>query len=156
MLFNLYLDYVLRVFIDKCQKIYIAFSTFQYRILDAARNNKRNRTDYRGTATNIGSAYADDLQFFFEDANNLTMGANLLNNVFKRFGLNINASKTKTMIIINSTQKEYPETVCKLGEKPLENVKTFKCLGNEIEYNQPKIGSAELNNRINSAKQICS
>jgi len=35
-----------------------------YRIIDAARNNKRNK-NYSGTIFNAGSVYADDLVLFF-------------------------------------------------------------------------------------------
>jgi len=40
-LFNLYLDYVLRVYFDLCDQNQIKFHTTSYRIIDAARQNKR-------------------------------------------------------------------------------------------------------------------
>lgn len=52
LLFNLFIDYVLRVFLDKCKKEKVPFAKYDFRILDAARQNRRIHDDYRGTATN--------------------------------------------------------------------------------------------------------
>ena len=39
-----------------------------------------------------------------------------------------------------------------LHNKPIENVKQFRYLGNEIKFNEPKTGDAEINLRISLAE----
>ena len=51
LLFNLYLDYVLRIFVDTCTKNQIKFHTTPY-IVDTARSNKRDKS-YSGTLMNV-------------------------------------------------------------------------------------------------------
>ena len=78
LLFNLYLDYVLRIFQDTCTKNQIKFHTTPYRVVDTAKSNKRDES-YSSTLMNVGSAYADDLVIFFSDNESLQDGINTLN-----------------------------------------------------------------------------
>ena len=83
MLFNLFLDYVLRIFLLMCDESRIKVHETPYRILDAARRDKRNR-NYFGTLVNVGSAYADDLVLFFDDHVSLQNELDTLNNAFMK------------------------------------------------------------------------
>ena len=46
----------------------------------------------------------------------------------------------------------YPNSILKIDETPLNNVKSFRYLGVWSDYNDIHIGETELNHRINSAK----
>ena len=69
----------------------------------------------------------------------------ILNETLKQCHLQIIIGKTNTMIV-NSYQHHfpYPDTVCKLNEKPIENVKKFRYLGDDFQYDQPNTGDAEV------------
>ena len=130
LLFNLFIDYTLRIFFDKCKNENVKFVKNDYSIFDSARQNKRIRNDYYGTATAKGSGYVDDIVNFFEIADDLQNPLLILNNVFERFGLQINCSKTETMIINFLGQEgTYPQSICSLRGTKINNVKTFKYLG---------------------------
>ena len=88
-LFYLYLDYVLRIFLEACWVNQIEFYTTPFRIMDIARINKLDK-NYSGTVINAGTAYADDLVLFFPDNANLRNGINVLHSTFTDFGLTIN------------------------------------------------------------------
>ena len=128
LLFNLYLDYVMRVFFENCKEQNIKFPKFDFRITDAARQNRRLR-DYQGNTENRGSGYADDIELFFHTAEDLQRAVTKLESLFEQFGLNINAKKTVTMIInFKGEDKNYPQSICSLGNLTLDNVKRFKYL----------------------------
>ena len=127
LLFNLFIDYTLRIFFDKCKNENVKFVKYDYRIIDSARQNKRIRNDYYGTATIKGSGYADDIVNFFETADDLQKALLILNNVFESFGIQINCSKTETMIINFLGQEgTYPQSICSLKGTKINNAKTFK------------------------------
>ena len=150
MLFNLYLDYVLRVYLNNCMKTNIKFHQLQYRINDAARINKRDK-DYKGNFVNVGSAYADDVALLFEDTDNLQQGLHILNKTFEEFGLTINKFKTKTMILNFRSNTAYPSTICSVGGTNIDNVETFTYLGQKINFRQTNVGEEEICNQIHSA-----
>ena len=100
--------------------------------------------------------YADDVEIFFETAVDLQKALSLLDKIFKRFNLNINVSKTKTMIFNfgcnDKVQISYPESFASLSDKSVENVKSFKYLGDLIKYNESSTGDAEIELRITLAE----
>jgi len=102
------------------------------------------------------SGYADDLELYFEDISSLQKGLNLLNETFIRFHLQINISKTKTMIInyryLNPEEETYPETIANLNGQTVENVKDFRYLGDDIKFNEPSTGDTEIDLRITIAE----
>ena len=53
-------------------------------------------------------------------------------------------------MIVNSHQHNasYPDTICSLNGKPIENVEKFRYLGDDIQYDQPSTGDAEVDLRI--------
>ena len=56
--------------------------------------------------------YADDILVLFEDIVSLKKGIHILNKTFKRFRLEVNPKKTKTMIMNQQLDhEEYPESI---------------------------------------------
>ena len=50
-------------------------------------------------------------------------------------------------------EMSYPDTVCNLNGNPIENVKKFRYLGNDIQYDQSSTGDAEVDLRIAVARE---
>ena len=98
------------------------------------------------------SDYADDLELFFEDEDNLQKGLDLLDETFRRYHLSINITKTKTMIInyryVNNDISMYPNSIVSLRNKTIENVNIFRYLGDDIKFDEPSTGDAEIDLRI--------
>ena len=110
MLYNLYIDYVMRIFINASQKQNIRFLKLNY-IPSSASNTGRDTT---GVQIVYWSGYADDLLLFFEDEQSLCNGVQLLDEIFDRYRLAINVTKTKSMILKNQyRQMDYPTSISK-------------------------------------------
>ena len=156
-LFNLYMDYVMRVFMDTCDRENIKFLKLNYRVPPSATTREeRYANTYRGNHRADWTGYADDLTLMFDDVDNLQKGINVLDETFKRFHLSINISKTKTMIVnhhyLPNVNSAYPKSISTLNSVPIENVKTFRYLGDEIKYDEPSTGDAEIELRIDVAE----
>ena len=95
MLYNLLMDYVMRVYIDKCKQDGIKFLNLKYEIPEDA--TKRN-IETHGFHILDWIGYADDLTLMFEDLKSLQKGLAILNKTFERFGLTINTSKQKQLL----------------------------------------------------------
>ena len=153
-LFNLYIDYVMRVYLKECDDNGIRFMKLSYCIPQAA--SKKSKKSPLGTYsehTIDWLGYADDLALFFMDERSLRCGIHLLNKVFKRFHLSINVSKTKTMILnYNADPSNYPVTISSLDGVAVDNVKVFRYLGCNICWNEFNTGDVELNLRIDCAE----
>ena len=111
---------------------------------------------YQGEHDVDWSDYADDLELFFENLQDLQKGLEILHSVFTWFGLTVNIKKTKTMIFNYEGESEneiYPESIVTLQNQSIENVTTFRYLGDGIKFNEPSTGEAEVNLRISLAKQ---
>ena len=81
--------------------------------------------------------YADDLVLSFDDKKSLQKGIAILDEVFTRYRLSINTSKTKSMILNQQYQEqEYPTSIASLRGEKLENIKSYKYLGCEIKYDE--------------------
>ena len=150
-LYNLYMDYVMRVFVQECIKHGIKFFKTKYCIPGhAVSSQSKNRFGKYGSQTIDWVGYADDLVIFFDSVEDLKKGMRILNETFVRFNLEINAKKTKTMIL-NFTGENYPQKIIKLNETYIDNVKTFCYLGSQINFKQPGTGEEEINLRVDSA-----
>ena len=102
----------MRIYTHQCEEEDIKLIT-SYRIRSTATPREGRRMEsYRGEHTIDWIGYADDLELYFEDVTNLQNWITLLNDAFNCYHLQINVSKTKTMIAnyryINSNEEIYP------------------------------------------------
>ena len=86
------MDFVMRIYHEECNNKGITFLKLKYNIPASAsytgKNAIRNFSlDWCG--------YADDLLLVFDNEDSLCKGANLLDEIFKRYKLSINISKIK-------------------------------------------------------------
>ncbi|MEO2222612.1 MAG: reverse transcriptase family protein, partial [Candidatus Poseidoniia archaeon] len=150
-LYNLYMDYVMRVFVKTCKQSGIKFFTSSYSIPRTALTSKnRFQLGKYGDETIDWIGYADDLVLLFPDKQNLIKGLDILNTTLQRYQLQINFGKTKTMIM-NFSGGEYPQSIANVNGVDIENVEVFRYLGCQIHYNQVGTGDEELNLRADSA-----
>ena len=155
-LFNLYIDFVMRVFLDKCCGVDdIQFFDYKYRINCRAITRKQ-RASMReknekswGLSSVCWSGYADDLVLYLKSMEGLKKCIKILDEIFTRFGLAINNTKTETMIL--NAANDVPKSIVSLRGLELKNVTIFKYLGAYIDSQQPNTGDSEINNRIQLA-----
>ena len=153
-LFNLYMDYALRVYKARCDAAGLDHLDISYTIPNECTNrDQRSRAPSRGKCTDDDSGYADDLGIHAWSSNDLEKRMVILHAVFKEFGLIINMIKTETMIWNwdDLVDGPYPENILSINGFLLNNVKHFKYLGVWNTYNDIHIGEKEVNNRKNSA-----
>ena len=87
----------------------------------------------------------------FDDKGSLQKDIMILNEIFTEYRLQINITKTITMIFNQQyTGEAYLDLISSINGKRIENVKTYKYLGSEIKFNETT-GSAELNLRSDAA-----
>ena len=152
-LYNLYMDYVMRVFLRECERKGIRFMKPKYSIPRSASATNDRALGIYGTNLVSWVGYADDIVLVFEDISNLQRGLDILNQTFKRFYLNINVTKTKSMIFnYDGLEDEYPGVICNLDGVDIDNVKMFIYLGANICYKDSLTGNGEINQRIESAE----
>ena len=151
MLYNLYMDFVMRIFVDACKDKQINFLQLRYCMPTSASRKDRILLGYH-TIDWIG--YADDLLIAFEDRKSLQNALDILNQTFSRFSLTINVSKTKSMIIKYQVEsQEYPTSISRLNGKDVENVRTFLYLGCNIKFDEAGVGDSEIEFRIECAER---
>ncbi len=159
-LFNLYIDFVMRVFLERCKKDKeIQFFNFKYRfnsrtVTRQERFKSRESNQKTEGSCNLPwSGYADDLILFLLDQVGLQKATCMLDEVFRSFGLTINESKTESMILNYKylSSEEYPESIVTLNGSSLRNVKEFNYLGAYLHHEEPNTGEVELNHRIQLA-----
>lgn len=146
-LFNLFIDFVMRIYLDSCKKEGIRFLKLHYSIPKYASNTERAAA---GSFVMDWMGYADDLLLMFEDRASLMRGLELLDSTFRRFHLEINIKKTKTMVL--NFQGNYPKTIVTLHGKPIDNVECFLYLGSSLTYNEASTGDTEINLRVDAAE----
>lgn len=153
-LFNLYIDYVIRIYLKKCKEnSSIRFIKLKYAIPQGASTKEPQiQLGMYGDHIIDWLGYADDLALFFMDRESLQQGLKLLDETFKRFHLAINVSKTKTMIMNFDEDGDYPTTISSLAESDVDNVKVFRYLGCNICWNEYNTGDSEVNLRIDCAE----
>ena len=89
--------------------------------------------------------------------NDLQKALAILHSVLSKFGLHINIKRTKTMIfnfkyVERNYNSTYPESIVTLEDQPIANVKQFRYLGNEVRFDEPSTGDAEIDLRISIAQ----
>ena len=132
------------------QRKNIKFLRLNYKIPESASSTGRTAT---GDFVLEWCGYADDLVLSFDDEKSLQKGIAILDEVFTRYRLSINTSKTKSMILNQQYQEqEYPTSIASLRGEKLENIKSYKYLGCEIKYDEPTTGTTELNMRSDAAE----
>ena len=137
LLYNLYMDYVMRVHIASAEERGIQFVKFKYRIRQTATTREQRMAfPSSGDQTLNWSGYADDLELFFEDEGNLDTALTLLDEIFSRFRLKINVKKTETMIFGHkyAGEDDYPGSIVSLNNTPVNNTEVFRYLGDNIHY----------------------
>ena len=150
MLYNLYMDFVMRIFTERCKERDVKFLELKYRIPDLASSTGKTTA---GTTIIDWCGYADDLLLVFDNRESLRKGISTLDEVFHSYRLKINIAKTKTMILNQEpNDQEYPKSISSLHGKPLENVETYRYLGSEINYKEPTTGPTELALRVDVAE----
>ena len=151
LLFNLFIDYVMRVFLEECKTQKVDFIKLKYSIPKEASNGTNSLVVY-GTHIFDWIGYADVLVIAFSDNQNLQIGLNILQSVFTRFGLAMIVGK-KTMIMnYNGEPEQYPSCIVKVDGEVVENVKVFKYLGSQVHYGQHTTGDTEITTRIDMAE----
>ena len=151
-LFNLYIDYIMRVFLSRARLKGIRFVKTIYSIPGIATlpKNEFDLGNYGESEFNwIG--YADDLVLAFDDMLSLEMGLKLLNCTLKEYGMNLNIGKTKTMIF-NFQGENYPPTLVSLDSQPIKNETAFQYLGSYVHREQTTTRDEELNLRTDSTE----
>ena len=150
MLYNLYMDYVMRKFLNACKTNKIKFVDLNFRIPATATASNKSRS---GESKTDWVGYADDLVLIFEDISSLRRALDLLTSIFDNYHLNLNTVKTKTMILNQQYMNSpYPNSIITTKGKPIENVKIFKYLGCQIKFDEPSTGKTELELRIDAAE----
>ena len=150
MLYNLFMDFVMRIFINECKKNDIKFLKCKFNIPESASHTGNQAI---GNFQIDWCGYADDHLLVFEDVNSLQRGVKLLHEIFERYRLKINISKTKTMVLNQQYEsKEYPQCISTLRGVNLANTKRYRYLGCEIKYDEPSTGETELNLRTDAAE----
>ena len=154
-LFNLYIDFVMRVFLEKSRDFEeIEFFEHKYRLnLRAISRNQRakmresNQQSW-GTSEIPWSGYADDLVLYLLSREGLQKSIEFLDKVFSCFGLAINTTKTERMVL---NVDDIPTTIANLRGTDLRNVSIFRYLGAYINCLEPSTGDSEVNQRIQLA-----
>ena len=95
LLFNLYIDYVMRVFLTECARQNIKFVKSKYVIPKSVSLTNSLFAEY-GEQKLDWVGYADDLLLAFVEQADLRKGLLILNDVFKRFGLKLNVGNSLT------------------------------------------------------------
>jgi len=104
-----------------------------------------------GVFDDSDDGYADDLAILSWSSEDLKIRVQVLNEVFKEFGLTINISKTETLIFNWDDDNTYPESILTIDGQSIKNSKTFRYLGVILQYNELAIGQEELSSRISAA-----
>ena len=146
-LYNLYMDYIMRVYEHRAKDLNLGIS-FQYRIKDQVR--KRGDKNYRGIGNYYWLGYADDLVIPASSKEKLQISADLLSELFSKFGLVISIDKTKSMIL-NYKGDVYPDSIISINGTLIDNVEYFKYLGAIMSYSEPGTSEKEIVQRIGMA-----
>ena len=131
-LFNLFGDYVLRVFDSKKEEMGIEGLAIPFKIPDTATNRaQKAESPANGTCNDDDCGYADDLGVICWNLSYLQGCMDALVKVFEEYGLTLNISKTETMILNHqiTPEENYPDSIIKINGKNIDNNTDFKYLG---------------------------
>ena len=91
-LYNLYMDYVMRIFMENAKEEKIMFISHNYRIPEYA---SITGAEMKGKDHVTWSGYADDLALYLDTNKDLDKASKLLDKVFDKYQLCINYKKLK-------------------------------------------------------------
>ena len=158
-LFCLYLDFVMRIFIDKCKTDpIIQFFKHQFMIPSNATDNSNLNSNLKDNMTEKElpwCGYADDIVLYLTSNCGLQNSIKKLDETFNNFYLKINVGKTKSMVAkykYLQTNTLYSKSIATLKGEKVENNQEFRYLGAQLHEDQPATGDLEIFNRIESAK----
>ena len=81
--------------------------------------------------------YADDIVLNFQDTKNMQLAINLSSATFKRYHLEINISKTKSIILNHQYLKtDYATSIVNIHGKLIDSVTIFKYFSCHIKYDE--------------------
>ena len=153
-LFNLFSDFVLRVYEERKTTAGVIGLSIPYNIPSAATNRtQRQHAPSSGVCDDDECAYADDLGLVAWNQSDLQLCINIIGTVFTEFGLSINITKTETLIFNwqNTTDETYPESIATINNIKIKNMQNFKYLGVWLNNDSLHIGKKELDHRLCSA-----
>ena len=84
LLYNLYMDYVMRIYGNECHIQKINYLNLKYRIRSTATTREERTKEYQGNHYADWCGYADDLVLFFESEADLQKGLDLLHGIFSK------------------------------------------------------------------------
>lgn len=143
-LFVAYLDFILRIYEMECKREGLGVK-IKYAIPNECTNRaERSHARSSGVLWLLWLGFADDLAILANTKEELEKAIQKLYDVFKRFGLQMSMDKTKTMVMCDKSEAEYPKKLVKVNEEMLENLKTFTYLGQKFEYIDPYTPDCEL------------
>lgn len=95
-LYNLFMDYFMRIFMLKCTEENVSFISHSYSIPEYARSTG---AEVIGETDISWSGYADDISMHLGSIKDLQTASRILDQVFGQYQLIINYRKTETMIL---------------------------------------------------------
>ncbi|KAK2557205.1 Protein CLEC16A [Acropora cervicornis] len=154
-LYNLYMDFVMRVFKVELEKAGIKGVAMKFRIPNHG-TNRSERAKYRssGVTEHLWVGFADDTTLFFESVEDMQAAMNILVDIFDRYRLMLNEDKTETMIFDPDidAESDYPKNLIEINGFQIKNVQKFRFLGSHIKFNEVSTGEHEINIRLEAAK----
>ena len=153
-LYNLYSDFVTRVYDDKKQSAGISGLGISYSIPSEATNREqRAEAPASGICDDEDCGYADDTAIVSWDVEELHTCMTILYQTFTEYGLNLNFTKTESMIMNWNTTSDgtYPESIISVNNYTIRNVTSFKYLGVWINHSSIHICKEEVEHRVASA-----
>ena len=103
---NLFIDFVMRLFIEKSHNIQeIKFFEHQFRVHCKTLTREErilmcnNDLKYWRSTIIPWSGYTDDLVIYLQSLESLQKATELIDDIFTKFGISINKTKTETMIL---------------------------------------------------------
>lgn len=150
-LFNIYFDTVCRVLHFELKQMLGADYgiEFKYQIPnETTSRSQRSNHPSHGVSQLFRALYADDMFIIFKTKEALQKGMIIVENVFSRYGLTLSRKKTETMLINGDQADTESETLIKLEDKNIKNVKSFKYLGVKI---APADNNIMIQHRISTA-----
>ena len=152
MLFNFWLDSVIRIVMYKCEQKYPGYGiNHKYNISNDCTNRDQRASSgpQNGSNSTKFTQFADDLYVSAKSKDELQGVMTILNEVFCDFSIKLSESKTKTMTWNTTEDIKTSESLIHIDNKPIENVREFWYLGHlttdEIKnqkFLQTQIGSA--------------